>query len=395
MMSVLMMAVTMSVTPWPELKGKLESALTLVAQNESSRWNDSSVTISFLNSQGTVDVAAGYRDIEKEIDALPNDSDLAGSATKMVTSAAVLQLVEKGVFGIDDNITKLIDPYLMKYNSTTLETIFGPNITRVTVRHLLSMRTGLLDYDSEALRIWQTEHPGYDITPFDVIHISPPYFVCYPGECGWYASTNYVIAGFLLTAFSGPNHDTMVPWYEYRQASVLPRRVGAEYASCEFPIFGTLGEYQTKSNNVSNGYQPDGSSVWNISANGGWTCGNMLTNAGDLARLTYDLYGPPGKFLSKAMLSIDAVYEFRYLYNLKVLYGLGTILMSADPNAGYLVGHGGATYGFYSEVGFNSKFNFSLAVMTNHEEPVYFSNMGEMMSAAYLAVLEILSGAGQ
>ena len=56
------------------------------------------------------------------------------------TAVAVLKLVEKGAFGLDDPIPPLIDPWLRKYNGTTLTGLgWTSEIGKVTVRMLLHM----------------------------------------------------------------------------------------------------------------------------------------------------------------------------------------------------------------------------------------------------------------
>jgi CubicO group peptidase (beta-lactamase class C family) len=58
---------------------------------------------------------------------------------EMYTGPAVLQLVTKGVIGLNDPITMHVDPLLLKLNGTTLEDTLGPRIHEVQIWHLLHM----------------------------------------------------------------------------------------------------------------------------------------------------------------------------------------------------------------------------------------------------------------
>ena len=391
---ILTLLATLSSTPWPDIKTKLETAFTQISVKQSSVWNDSSVIISFLNNQGNAEVASGYRDLKKKIKAHPNDASLVGSATKMVTSVAVLQLVEKGIFLLEHSVSDLVDRYLMKFNGTTLVSLFGSNITLVTVRNLLAMRSGLPDYDNSKFRKFQMKNPTYEITPFDILHMCPKKFICAPGSCGWFSSTNYILAGLIIAAHTGPQHTAMIPWDSYDQKSVLPIRPTAMYESFIFTKDKLLSQYQSLTYNVSNGYDENGKSVWDVNADRGWTTGNLLTNAGDLTRFVYDLYTPPGKMLQPYMMSPSAVYRFRPLQNKQLYYGLGTSLLSTNTSTGILVGLIGNTYGFYSEVVYNLNFNFGLTVLLNHEESSYEDSIGTITNLAYTAVLDILNITG-
>ena len=44
----------------------------------------------------------------------------SGSATKLYTSVAILQLHEKGIIDIDEPVHKIVDPFLQRTNKTTL-----------------------------------------------------------------------------------------------------------------------------------------------------------------------------------------------------------------------------------------------------------------------------------
>ncbi len=72
------------------------------------------------------------------------------SMTKVVTSCAAMQLIERGLLGLDDPVAK----WLPAYETVTVRTPDGPKKAErvMTVRHLLAMQGGL-DYDLNAPEI--------------------------------------------------------------------------------------------------------------------------------------------------------------------------------------------------------------------------------------------------
>ena len=76
------------------------------------------------------------------------DTMLLGSGTKPYTAAAVMRLVEQGKVLLTDVASKHIDPVLQQMNGTSLVGLFGPKAAEVTVGHLISMRSGIGDFDS-------------------------------------------------------------------------------------------------------------------------------------------------------------------------------------------------------------------------------------------------------
>ena len=74
-----------------------------------------------------------------------------GSITKMWTGASIMQLVAKGVVGLDQPAAPLVDAQLaaMKRisfpgmnNFTRLRDLYGPDVEKVTIHNLLHMQSG-------------------------------------------------------------------------------------------------------------------------------------------------------------------------------------------------------------------------------------------------------------
>ncbi|MEC7300906.1 MAG: hypothetical protein VXW43_19810, partial [Pseudomonadota bacterium] len=61
----------------------------------------------------------------------------------------------------------IVDPWLQAQGKSSLRQQWGGDsqIERVTARMLLSMRSGIADYDDEAIKDWTLAHPTQDYTP--------------------------------------------------------------------------------------------------------------------------------------------------------------------------------------------------------------------------------------
>ena len=89
---------------------------------------------------------AGFRDDEKQQPMEGNETFFLYSATKVFTTCAVMQLVEQGKIRLDDPVSD----YLPDYAHLTVKDgdTVRPAKTVMTVRHLMSMQSGL-NYDRE------------------------------------------------------------------------------------------------------------------------------------------------------------------------------------------------------------------------------------------------------
>lgn len=150
--------------------------------------------------------AAGISSVFPAKNITTNDAFLIGSATKMLTAACILQLVDEGALSLNDSVGAWLD---------TLPVI-DPNgyIKRgITIRQLLRHQSGIYDVLSNPAnqpslladpdRIWSPEEL---IQSF----INPPIFN--PGTNWSYSNTNYFLLGMIIQKATGK------PFYqEYRE----------------------------------------------------------------------------------------------------------------------------------------------------------------------------------
>jgi CubicO group peptidase (beta-lactamase class C family) len=119
----------------------------------------------------------------------------AMSVTKLFTANLVYRAVDLGLIGLDEPIPPL----------DALPDL--PLSGRVTVRQLLSHRSGLVNYrDTERYRTDPTAVQG----PADAVALSFTEPADEPGSAPRYSSTNYLILGYLLEQLTGQSFDALL-----------------------------------------------------------------------------------------------------------------------------------------------------------------------------------------
>jgi len=316
---------------------------------------------------------------------LPSDAFAMGSTAKMYTAAAVLRLVDAGKFALDDKALPLFDNFWMKLNGTSLLTILGPKLANVTVRHLLQMQSGIPDFDNVPSRQYQFDNPHEDLGPVQELGFleAGRDFDCDPGTCGVYSSSNYEVLGLILAQNAGVDS-----WDEYTQAHDLPKDLLASMPRTKFALHGPCKNY-TRVHAYSSLRHPS-VDVYNVSCTGGWTCGNLISNAVDAALFVNALLGRGERVVTaasqKEMLVTSPLTQG---WSAGLRYGLGLMDLSGVVREipGSLVGHGGDTYGFNAFTAYSLEHDFSLSLAVNDENLKVTSLL---VNEVYHAVVESL-----
>lgn len=92
----------------------------------------------------------GYSNLEEKIPTKGNEFYNIYSCTKIVTCVAALQLYEKGMFDLDDNLSK----YMPEFEIMHVKTADGVKKAEnsITIRHLFTMTAGL-NYETSSVSI--------------------------------------------------------------------------------------------------------------------------------------------------------------------------------------------------------------------------------------------------
>jgi D-alanyl-D-alanine carboxypeptidase len=149
-----------------------------------------SVAIRLANGALFVD-AAGVADITTSTPMTVDSSFRVGSNTKPYISALVMMLVDEGLVGLDDPLSKYVDGY--------------PAWGNVTIRMLLGMQSGIPDYlVSQAFIVAAVFNPDSLASP-DVLlgFVKDEPLLFEPGTDSLYSNTNYILVGLVIEKVTG------------------------------------------------------------------------------------------------------------------------------------------------------------------------------------------------
>src|SRR6266550_1630461 len=134
----------------------------------------------------------GYADLERQIRAAADTVYGIGSMTKQFTAVAVMQLVEQGVVGLDDEVWKHLS---------------GGGSLRppVTIRHLLNHTAGIRgEADLEMLMQGESESVRSRISILD--RLRDELFDSPPGRVWRYSNFGYCVLGMLIESVTGDTY---------------------------------------------------------------------------------------------------------------------------------------------------------------------------------------------
>lgn len=262
-------------------------------------------TIRYLDADGVTSVTV-------EGPARPDTPFAIASIGKMMTSVAVLRLVEQGKLALDDGVTAYLPT----------EPLAGlPRLPEVTLRHLLTMTSGLPDYLDDAYIEDALDDPVKVQNPLTALsyaygerHLFPP------GQGFDYSNTNYVLLGLILEDVTGQTY-----------AKALDRLVFQPAGMDQSFVFGS----QPLPDIFPSGHE-DGAHYRSYYKFDGFGDGGVIAPAPDLARFFRAL------FVEQSLLTAAMMAEFLH-DAFDEGYGMG---IEVD---GELVGHSGGDLGFSSD----------------------------------------------
>ena len=283
------------------------------------------VVVLVHGKNGTLRLASGHSNLARKTPMRVTDRFRVGSITKSFVATVVLQLVGEGKLSLDDTVEHWLPGVV-------------PNGDKITLRNLLSHRSGLYDYlsDPRVLKPYLSGNFGYRWTPRRLVAVSAshkPLFA--PGTTTSYSNTNYIVLGLIVEKATGNS-------------------IGAELKR---RIFAPLQLRSTSLDTsprmrppYAHGYLVQGKQLQDVTAvspSYAWTAGAIVSTADDLARFYRALLG--GRLLG--------AHELRAMETPKNGYGLGlarTPLPQSWGCGGARWGHDGALAA-YNSIALNSK----------------------------------------
>jgi CubicO group peptidase (beta-lactamase class C family) len=292
----------------------------------------------------------GYRNLEKKLPVTPNTLFQIASNTKLFTATAIGFLVDEGKLEWDKPIKNYV-PQIQFYNDVLND--------QVTIRDMLSHRTGISRHDG----IWYKSDFNRQQL-FDRLKYLEPSL---PFRQGYlYNNLMYSAAGQIVKDLSGEtwedfvrkkifdplnmNHslfiveemekqpDFMHPYYEIRDTNLL----------ASYPIY-----------REQNGLAPAGGIISSINDLSHWVIAQLHQGVYQNQKVI------PADIIRETMqpATIIASVPDQYFEKLNSIYGMGRI--SSSYKGHYLVEHGGAIGGIYSNISIMPADSLGIIVFTN------------------------------
>jgi D-alanyl-D-alanine carboxypeptidase len=293
--------------------------------------------------------AKGVSDIESKIPLACDAPFEIGSNTKMMTATVLMQLAEEERLSLDDPLSQHLPGLAAQI----------PHGDKVTLRQLASHTSGIFSYTDNASdgtpgimegALGDASMLGRGYTPaqlvqFAIDHGTPAFE---PGESGkWaYSNTGYVLLGMLIEKLDGEPLDKIFERRIFKPAGMHRTRLWNGVPEAEF---GLPKAYYEAPYTIE-------TSEWNMSQ--GWAAGGVISTPDDMARFMLSLKN--GKLFNNAstfeeMVSGGGSARFPFM-----TYGIGI-----GKKAEGVVGHGGQTLGFESDIGLFPKEDVVVIVWSN------------------------------
>lgn len=267
----------------------------------------------------------GFADPDKKIPATPQTLYRAGSVSKLFTDIGIMQLVEQGEIDLDAPMTR----YLPGFQP------LNPFQKPITLRHLMAHRSGLVR-EPPIGHYFDPDEPSLAKT---VESLNRTTLVYEPGTRTKYSNAGVAVVGRVLETMQGRRFE------EYIQETLLDR-LGMEESS--------FNRHPPMTNSLAHG------TMWTVDGRtfpapvfqlGTGPAGNLYSNVLDLGNFLSMLFqgglGERGRVLQPQTLAQMWVPQFVPVHE-RSGFGLGFALADFE---GYLrVGHGGAVYGFSTEL---------------------------------------------
>ena len=281
--------------------------------------------------------ASGLADKEHRIPVKTDDLFEIGSASKMFTAIAILQLIEQGKFTLETPVSGFFPSGKLK----NLANYKGENYwDKITVAMLLNHTSGIIDYlnvygdDEKALKIFSVKGKIYtfdEITDLAIQHGDMNFI---PGTTFKYSNTGYILLGEIISKTSG------MPWRTYIQKNIFAKAgMKNTYFGSEIPAAAEKRKMKGYYNGKPSFMPPTLAGA----------AGEIVSNVNDLKKFLLAWHS--GKLFSKPEtlnMQYAEGYHFMYPDQTKALsYGYG--VMKIDG----FYGHGGQTFGFQSYVTYN------------------------------------------
>jgi len=279
------------------------------------------------------------------------------SISKSFSATAIMQLVEKRLISLDDDMSKLVGFIIRnpKYPETP-----------ITLKMVLSHRSSI--NDSQGYFSLDAINPAKN----------PNWAKCYnnyaPDSGYMYCNLNYNMAGTIIEKISGERFDNYI-----KQHILQPLGLYGGYCvdSLDKNKFATIYEYNAESAKFiasTNAYAARSEEIANYTM--GYSTpvfsptGGMKISATDLAKYMI-MHNKLGKSNGKRIISRRSAKQMQTMISEKEQYGLALSKSNKLIDGLLLTGHTGAAYGLNSAMFFEPNKKYGFVVIINGSEQKY------------------------
>ncbi len=326
---------------------------------ERVRYSVPGITAAFVLPDGRMaKVASGQADVERHVPMTPDSRMLSGSTGKTFTAAVAMKLAQQRVWSLDDKLSKYLGnrPWFKRL----------PNAEALTIRLLLQHRGGLENYYDNP-RFFEMHRarvaadpayvPGFE-TLIEFVCDRPPLFPA--GQGFSYTDVGYLLVGLAIEAATGRTY------YELAREFYLdPLSLTLTSPSNGRRLPGLAQGYGKGRNPLLLGpTMVDATGVLTYDPSIEFTAGGFVSNAGDLARWAFNLYGGralPATAVAEMVAMPAGVTSPRH-------YGLGTGVYPAAEGLPLGYGHDGYIPGYRSSLRYYPAAGIAIALQVNTED---------------------------
>jgi D-alanyl-D-alanine carboxypeptidase len=307
---------------------------------------------------GTWVAASGMADEKRPAKA--TDRFRIGSMSKTYVATLALMLVDDGVFELDDLASEWLPERVVKNTA---------NVSTVTIRQLLSMRSGIDDYlNTDAFWDVVMNDPTHEWTAAEALTYGyglEPLFA--PGEDYSYSNSNYLLMQLILEEASG------MPLHELLRAKILdPLNLKDTYTQAAETL---AGEFVYGYEDMDGDGTVD--EVSGINDGAGLGDGALISTTADVTTFYKAL------LQDQTLLSEESMAELLDFQDDGEGGGYSLGLGSYETDYGEAIGHSGAVSGFVSEGFYLPEYEAIVVVLSANAD----SDPGEI---AFAAVEELL-----
>ncbi len=310
------------------------------------------VTALVKDNEGGWAGAAGMADIPSGVEMKACNRFLIGSISKVFTAAAIYTYIDDGVMAFDDPVSKWLP------NSIT-DRIANANESQI--KHLLSHRSGILDYADEIASVLNTiNQDNFDIKQEDYLEFIYDKDANFAVDAKYeYSNSGYVLLGMILEQVSGKSLETV-----YQEKVFTPLGLKNAYYGQENPVTPDLVKSYVDLKNTGEFIESDFLDKDNLNT----ADGAIISNTYDIAMLIEGIY-------SGRLISSNSLAEMQNWFDIPEVDNItgslshfqnGYGLERYSTSFGNAVGHTGSIGGFWSFLHYFPEENRTYVLLFNN-----------------------------